>query len=113
MLSAGTTQAGNHRKCRYFEEQGRGQEGSPQSTARIQPAGHQLVCVATECLGRSVREHDPRLHHINVVRDAERALDVLIDEQHRLVAGGYVVRVAVPSGRGAAGLVVRRLGGRA
>jgi proline dehydrogenase len=38
---------------------------------------------------------------------------VLIDEQHRLVAGGYVVRVAVPSGRGAAALVVRRLGGRA
>jgi proline dehydrogenase len=38
---------------------------------------------------------------------------VLTDEQHRLVAGGYVVRVAVPSGRGAAALVVRRLGGRA
>lgn len=38
---------------------------------------------------------------------------VLTDEQHRLVAGGYTVRVAVPSGAGAAALVVRRLGGRA
>lgn len=38
---------------------------------------------------------------------------VLTDEQHRLVAGGYAVRVAVPSGRGAAALVARRLGGRA
>ena len=38
---------------------------------------------------------------------------VLTDEQHRLVAGGYTVRVAVPSGRGAAALVARRLGGRA
>jgi proline dehydrogenase len=37
---------------------------------------------------------------------------VLTDEQHRLVAGGYTVRVAVPSGRGAAALVARRLGGR-
>jgi proline dehydrogenase len=37
---------------------------------------------------------------------------VLTDEQHRLVAGGYAVRVAVPSGGGAAALVVRRLGGR-
>jgi proline dehydrogenase len=38
---------------------------------------------------------------------------VLTDEQHRLVAGGYAVRVAVPSGRGAAAVVARRLGGRA
>jgi proline dehydrogenase len=38
---------------------------------------------------------------------------VLPDEQHRLVAGGYAVRVAVPSGRGAAALVARRLGGHA
>jgi proline dehydrogenase len=38
---------------------------------------------------------------------------VLTDEQRRLVAGGYAVRVAVPSGGGAAALVVRRLGGRA
>jgi proline dehydrogenase len=38
---------------------------------------------------------------------------VLIDEQRRLVAGGYSVRVAVPSGGGAATLVARRLGGRA
>ena len=38
---------------------------------------------------------------------------VLTDEQHRLVAGGWTVRVAVPSGRGAAALVARRLGGRA
>jgi proline dehydrogenase len=38
---------------------------------------------------------------------------VLTDEQHRLLAGGYAVRVAVPSGRGAAALVARRLGGRA
>jgi proline dehydrogenase len=37
---------------------------------------------------------------------------VLTDEQQRLVAGGYTVRVAVPSGAGAAGLVARRLGGR-
>jgi proline dehydrogenase len=35
------------------------------------------------------------------------------DEQHRLVAGGYTVRVAVPSGKGAAAVVARRLGGRA
>jgi proline dehydrogenase len=38
---------------------------------------------------------------------------VLTDEQHRLVAGGYVVRVAVPSGGGAAAVLVRSLGGRA
>jgi proline dehydrogenase len=38
---------------------------------------------------------------------------VLTDEQHRLVAGGYVVRVAVPSGSGAAGVLLRSLGGRA
>jgi proline dehydrogenase len=38
---------------------------------------------------------------------------VLTDEQHRLLAGGYAVRVAVPSGGGAAALLVRRLGGRA
>lgn len=38
---------------------------------------------------------------------------VLTDDQHRLVAGGYTVRVAVPSGAGAATLVARRLGGRA
>jgi proline dehydrogenase len=38
---------------------------------------------------------------------------VLTDEQDRLVAGGYVVRVAVPSGSGAAGVLVRSLGGRA
>ena len=38
---------------------------------------------------------------------------VLIDEQRRLVAGGYSVRVAVPSGGGAASLVARRLGGLA
>jgi proline dehydrogenase len=38
---------------------------------------------------------------------------VLIDEQRRLVAGGYAVRVAVPSGGGAAALVARRLGGLA
>jgi proline dehydrogenase len=38
---------------------------------------------------------------------------VLTDEQHRLVAGGYTVRVAVPSGAGAAALVVRRFGGGA
>ena len=37
---------------------------------------------------------------------------VLTDEQHRLVAGGYTVRVVVPSGAGAAALVARRLGGR-
>jgi proline dehydrogenase len=36
---------------------------------------------------------------------------VLTDEQHRLVAGGHAVRVAVTSGPGAAALVVRRLGG--
>ena len=38
---------------------------------------------------------------------------VQTDEQRRLVAGGYTVRVAVPSGGGAAALVARRLGGRA
>jgi len=38
---------------------------------------------------------------------------VLTDEQHRLVAGGHAVRVAVPSGEGAAGLVLRRWGGLA
>jgi proline dehydrogenase len=35
------------------------------------------------------------------------------DEQQRLVAAGYRVRVAVPSGAGALGVVARRLGGRA
>jgi proline dehydrogenase len=38
---------------------------------------------------------------------------VLTDEQHRLVAGGHTVRVTVPSGEGAAALVVRRRGGLA
>jgi proline dehydrogenase len=38
---------------------------------------------------------------------------VLTDEQHQLVAGGYVVRVAVPSGSGAAAVLARHLGGRA
>jgi proline dehydrogenase len=38
---------------------------------------------------------------------------VLTDEQHRLVAGGYAVRVAVPSGGGAAAHLLRTLGGRA
>ena len=38
---------------------------------------------------------------------------VLSEEQHRLVAGGYVVRVALPSGSGAAASLVRHLGGRA
>jgi len=38
---------------------------------------------------------------------------VLTEEQHRLVAGGYVVRVLLPSGRGAAASLVRHLGGRA
>ena len=37
---------------------------------------------------------------------------VQTDEQRRLVAGGYAVRVAVPSGAGAAALVAARLGGR-
>jgi proline dehydrogenase len=35
------------------------------------------------------------------------------DEQHRLLATGAVVRVALPSGPGAAAFVARRLGGRA
>jgi proline dehydrogenase len=38
---------------------------------------------------------------------------VLTDEQHRLVAGGYAVRVAVPSGPGAVLALARRIGGRA
>lgn len=38
---------------------------------------------------------------------------VMTDEQHRLVAGGHLVRVAVSSGAGAAGLLLRRLGGQA
>jgi proline dehydrogenase len=38
---------------------------------------------------------------------------VLTDEQHRLVAGGYAVRVAVPSGPGAVLALARRVGGRA
>ena len=37
---------------------------------------------------------------------------VRTDEQHRLVAAGHRVRVAVPSGSGAAAWVARRLGGR-
>jgi len=37
----------------------------------------------------------------------------LSEQQHRLVAGGYVVRVAVPSGSGAAARLVRSLGGLA
>jgi proline dehydrogenase len=37
---------------------------------------------------------------------------VLREEQHRLVAGGYVVRVAVPSGAGAVAALARRIGGR-
>ncbi|NYJ04904.1 proline dehydrogenase [Petropleomorpha daqingensis] len=38
---------------------------------------------------------------------------VRTDEQQRLVAAGHRVRVAVPSGAGALGVVARRLGGRA
>jgi hypothetical protein len=38
---------------------------------------------------------------------------VRTDEQQRLVAAGHRVRVAVPSGVGALGVVARRLGGRA
>jgi proline dehydrogenase len=38
---------------------------------------------------------------------------VLTDEQHRLIAGGHTVRVAVPSGSGAGAALVRSLGGRA
>jgi proline dehydrogenase len=34
------------------------------------------------------------------------------DEQHRLVAGGHLVRVAVPSGPGAVSGLARRIGGR-
>jgi proline dehydrogenase len=37
---------------------------------------------------------------------------VLTDEQDRLVAGGYAVRVAVPSGPGAVLALARRIGGR-
>jgi proline dehydrogenase len=37
---------------------------------------------------------------------------VLTDEQHRLVAGGHAVRVAVPSGPGAVSALARRIGGR-
>jgi proline dehydrogenase len=37
---------------------------------------------------------------------------VLTHEQHRLVAGGLAVRVAVPSGPGAVVAVARRIGGR-
>jgi proline dehydrogenase len=38
---------------------------------------------------------------------------VLTEEQHRLVAGGYVVRVALPWGSTAAARALRSLGGRA
>ena len=71
-----------------------------------------------------IEASDPRLIAITGERAAwnGRALDswehvmpygVLIDEQRRLVAGGHTVRVAVPSGPGAASVVARRLGGRA
>ncbi|SFK34691.1 hypothetical protein [Geodermatophilus ruber] len=66
---------------------------------------------------------DPRLVAIAGERAAwnERAPDtweyvmpwrVRTDEQRRLVAGGYGVRVALPSGEGAAAAVLRRLAGR-
>jgi proline dehydrogenase len=72
----------------------------------------------------AVEATDPRLIAITGERAAwnGRAPDswehvmpygVRTDEQHRLVAAGYAVRVCAPSGPGAAAVVARRLAGRA
>jgi proline dehydrogenase len=71
----------------------------------------------------AVAASDPRLIAIAGERAAWNGRDpdswehvmpygILTDEQHRLVAGGYGVRVAVPSGPGAVALLARRFGGR-
>jgi proline dehydrogenase len=72
----------------------------------------------------AVATDDPRLVAIAGERAAwnDRSPDswehvmtygVRTEQQHRLVAAGYSVRVAVPSGPGAAWVVARRMVGRA
>ena len=76
-------------------------DGHPEIAA----ADRRLIAIAGERAAWNGRTPDSWEHVM--------PFHVLTDEQHRLVAGGYTVRVAVPSGRGAAALVARRLGGRA
>ena len=76
-------------------------DGHPEIAA----ADRRLIAIAGERAAWNGRTPDSWEHVM--------PFHVLTDEQHRLVAGGWTVRVAVPSGRGAAALVARRLGGRA
>jgi proline dehydrogenase len=76
-------------------------DGHPEIAA----ADRRLIAIAGERAAWNGRTPDSWEHVM--------PFSVLTDEQHRLVAGGWTVRVAVPSGRGAAALVARRLGGRA
>jgi len=76
-------------------------DGHPEIAA----ADRRLIAIAGERAAWNGRTPDSWEHVM--------PFSVLTDEQHRLVAGGWTVRVAVPSGRGAAAVVARRLGGRA
>jgi proline dehydrogenase len=76
-------------------------DGHPEIAA----ADRRLIAIAGERAAWNGRTPDSWEHVM--------PFHVLTDEQHRLVAGGWTVRVAVPSGEGAAALVARRLGGRA
>src|SRR5215472_12596722 len=62
--------------------------GSSRAPARVQPPRHQRLRVATERLARALRQHGARPHHVHVVGDLDRALDVLVDEQDRLAFAG-------------------------
>ena len=76
-------------------------DGHPEIAA----SDRRLVAITGERAAWNGRTHDSWEHVM--------PYGVLTDEQQRLVAGGYVVRVAVPSGGGAAAVLVRSLGGRA
>jgi proline dehydrogenase len=76
-------------------------DGHPEIAA----ADRRLIAIAGERAAWNGRTPDSWEHVM--------PFHVLTDEQHRLVAGGWTVRVAVPSGEGAAALVARRLCGRA
>ncbi|HLM05523.1 MAG TPA: hypothetical protein VK402_10095 [Blastococcus sp.] len=64
-----------------------------------------LIAIAGERAAWNGRAHDSWEHVM--------PYGISTVEQHRLVAAGAVVRVAVPSGPGAAAVLARRVGGRA
>src|SRR6476660_4186384 len=56
--------------------------------AGIEPARDERLGVATELLARALRQHRAGPHDVDVVRDLERALDVLVDQEDRLALRG-------------------------